>query len=93
MNIEAATRAWPSVDQRSLAGAFNTLSRNAVGFDACAVELTGGTAAVVMCHATAEYVPKVGRQTVRHSSQRWRFTLNKKQDDWTIASGTALNDQ
>jgi hypothetical protein len=91
MDVAQIVQVWPSVDQRAVRGAFRSLSEHHVAFDACALDISEDVAHVT-CHATVEFVPKIGNTARRRNSQQWNFTLKRSGQDWEITAVTATEE-
>ena len=91
MDVREAAAVWPSVDQRMLSSAFQTLAKHRVMFDACTIDIPAEAAdtAVATCHGLVEFVPKVGRRAPQLASQQWRFTMNRVGNGWQIQTAHA----
>jgi len=83
LNARAAVEVWPTVDQKALARAFESLDGQNVSFHDCQIA-TAGVRAEVACTGTARYVPKVGYRGRRPEPHRWSFSLHKANDEWLI---------
>jgi len=83
LNARAAVAVWPTVDEKALARAFDSLDGQNVSFHDCQIA-TAGVRAEVACTGTARYVPKVGYRGRRPEPHRWNFSLHKANDRWLI---------
>jgi hypothetical protein len=83
LDASAASAVWPTVNQKTLAQAFDNIETQNVSFDECRIDV-GGVAAEALCTGTARYVPKVGSRAPRAESRRWRFNLHKAGTGWVI---------
>jgi hypothetical protein len=83
LDAEAVSQVWPNADARALARAFRGLEAQGIAFDACAIQVTGASAAA-SCGGTVHYVTKVGSKEPRTERRRWQFTLGKVRDLWMI---------
>ena len=90
MDVRQVMRLWPTVDQRALADAFQTLDKYRVVINACGFDVDRADTVAATCQATVEFVPKVGSRVSRLASQQWRFTMTRAGDDWQIESANAL---
>jgi hypothetical protein len=88
LDASAAREVWPSVDQRALARAFESLSSQSVSFDDCAIDVRGATANA-SCRGTASYVGKVGSGEPRIEPRTWRFELRRDGEAWKIENAEA----
>jgi hypothetical protein len=83
LDARAASRVYPTVDQRALARAFSHLQAQSITLEDCGVTLAS-SAAQATCRGVATYVPKVGGGA-RHLTREWRFSLARTTDtDWRI---------
>jgi hypothetical protein len=85
LNAGAAAAVWPTVNEKTLAKAFEALESHAVSFDRCQIEVFS-VLAEAACSGRVRYVPKVGSQTPRDEPRRWRFSLRKAGGGWQIDS-------
>ncbi|MGE0703576.1 MAG: hypothetical protein AB7F99_00210 [Vicinamibacterales bacterium] len=92
MDVAAAARIWPSVDQRALSRAFNTLQSQGLDFERCAINVADSRADA-RCRGTLRVVRKVGVSTPLTAEQQWVFTLQKQGADWTIDAVSASRPQ
>ena len=83
LNADAVAAAWPSVNARSLARAFDQLESQRFDFSNCQINVTGSQAEAT-CSGTASFVPKVGNRTQRSESRKWSFSLVRVNDGWII---------
>ncbi len=83
LDAGAASRVWPTVDQRALGRAFDQLDEQTVAFSNCTV-VVSGVRATASCGGTAHYVPKVGNKNPLTQSRHWTFDLRKVNDAWVI---------
>ena len=83
LNADAVAAAWPSVNSRSLARAFEQLESQRFDFSNCRIDVAG-TQAEARCAGTASFVPKVGDRTRRSESRQWTFSLVRVNDGWII---------
>ncbi len=83
LDASSASAVWPSVDEKSLAKAFERIENQNVSFDNCEIEV-GGVDAQANCRGTARYVPKVGSRSPRDEARRWRFNLRRTAGGWLI---------
>jgi hypothetical protein len=82
LSAQAAQAVWPTVDERSLARAFDSLESQQVALGECSITINGTTAAAD-CAVTTSWTPKVGGGQ-RRESRRWRFDLAKANGAWVI---------
>ena len=83
LDAGAAVAVWPTVNEKTLARAFERLDDQDVSFESCTIEV-GGVHAEAACSGTARYVPKVGSRTPRAEPRQWRFILRRASDGWLI---------
>jgi len=83
LNARAVVAVWPTVNEKALARAFESLDGQNVSFHECQIE-TADVRAVAVCSGTARYVPKVGYRARRPEPHRWRFNLHKGGSGWLI---------
>jgi len=88
LDARAAQAVYPAVNQPALARAFDGLQSQSLVFDACDVDVRGGSATVT-CHGSSSYVPKVGSREPRVEPRIWNFTLRKDAGDWKIENARA----
>jgi hypothetical protein len=84
LDVRAATRVWPAVDQRALARAFSHLQAQSITLEECGVTTMNTSAAHARCRGVATYLPKVGRGPMQ-LTREWNFTLARTTgNDWRI---------
>jgi hypothetical protein len=83
LDAGAASAVWPTVDEKTLAKAFERLESHDVSFENCQIEVFSGLAEAA-CSGNARYVPKVGSRTPKDEARRWRFSLRKAGGEWLI---------
>jgi hypothetical protein len=88
LDADAAQTVWPSVDQRALARAFDSLASQELAFEACAFDIAG-PAATARCRGSSTYTPRVGNQRPRVESRQWTFRLRKEAAGWKIQTAQA----
>ena len=88
LDASAASRVWPTVDQRALARAFAGLESQGLTFEGCELSVDGAEAAAA-CHGRARYVPKVGDRDAISQARRWRFRLHRAAAGWVIVQAEA----
>lgn len=88
LDVIAAAEIWPSVDRRALTRAFALLKSQEVAFDPCRIDVRGSSA-VARCQGVARYVRRIGIQNPLEQRYEWVFDMQKKGNDWRIASVTA----
>lgn len=87
LDVGAARDVWPTVDQRALARAFQTLEYQSFTFDECNVNVEARTASAD-CRGWVTYVPRIGSKDPRTVARRWSFALQKPADVWQITQAT-----
>ncbi len=85
LDAGAASAVWPSVNEKTLARAFERLEGQDVSFANCKIEVRA-VLAEAACSGTARYTPKVGGRTPRAEPRHWTFSLRKANDAWLIDS-------
>lgn len=83
LDAGAASMVWPTVDEKTLARAFERLRYQNVFFSSCQIVL-GAMFAEATCIGSARYEPKVGSRATRPEARRWRFGLRKSGGAWLI---------
>jgi len=83
LDAGAAAAVWPTVNEKTLARAFQRLDDQQVSFESCEIEI-GGVHAEAACSGTARYIPKVGSRTPKAEARRWTFILRRASDGWLI---------
>ena len=61
---------WPTVNEKTLARAFERLEDQDVSFENCQIEIAA-VLADAACSGTARYVPKVGSRTPKAEARQW----------------------
>lgn len=85
LDARAARELWPTVDERALARAFDSLASQTVYLQDCDINVRGATAEA-SCRGHASYVGKIGSRETRIESRVWRFELRRDGDAWKIAN-------
>lgn len=85
LDARAAREIWPTVDERALARAFESLASQTVSLKDCEINVDG-TTADASCGGYASYVAKVGSGEPRTQPRAWRFELRRDGDEWKIAT-------
>jgi hypothetical protein len=85
LDPNAARRAWPTVDVKALARAFDRLEKESLELDDCQIALGAGDA-VASCRGRGTYVPKFGNKHVQSQARVWIFKLRRTVDNWQIVS-------
>jgi hypothetical protein len=88
LDANAARDVWPSVDQRALARAFESLRSQELSLQDCEIDVQGATANA-SCRGQAQYVGKVGSGEPRIEPRTWRFELRREGEAWKIANAEA----
>jgi len=88
LDANAARDVWPSVDQRALARAFESLRSQELSLQDCEIDVHGPTANA-SCRGQAQYVGKVGSGEPRIEPRTWRFELRREGEAWKIANAEA----
>lgn len=89
LDVRAARKVWPTVDERALARAFASLASQDVSFDNCNVSVSGPTA-TASCRGHATYVGKIGSRDRRTEARQWTFQLRRDANDaWQIERAQA----
>jgi hypothetical protein len=88
LDASAARVIWPSVDQRALARAFESLRSQQLSLQECEIDVHGATANA-SCRGQAQYVGKVGSGEPRIEPRTWRFELRREGEAWKIAHAEA----
>ena len=82
LDVDAVRLIWPSLDQRALARAFDSLAAQRVALQNCNVDVSGSTARA-NCSGNASWTPKVGGGE-RSAARRWTFDLSEANGAWRI---------
>ena len=85
LDARRAKAVWPSVNERNLEKAFDTLERQEFDLGACEITVEAPRA-LAYCSGTASYTPKVGNRKPRSESRRWTFRLQQNGEAWSIES-------
>jgi hypothetical protein len=85
LDAARAKAVWPTVNERSLERAFDSLETQKFDLGECAISVTMPRA-VASCEGTAHYAPKVGNKKLRTERRRWTFRLQQSGEDWAIES-------
>ncbi len=83
LDARAATRVWPTVDERALARAFAGLESQGITFEACDLSVKGAEATAA-CRGWARHVPKVGERDPISHPRQWTFRLQRTTSGWQI---------
>jgi hypothetical protein len=82
LDVDAVRSVWPSLDQRALTRAFDSLNSQRVALQNCNVDVSGATARA-NCSGNAAWTPKVGGGE-RTSARNWTFDLSESNGAWRI---------
>ena len=82
LDVGAVRTVWPSLDERALSRAFDSLTSQRVALENCTVDINGTTARA-NCTGSASWTPKVGGGE-RSASRRWTFDLSQADGSWRI---------
>ena len=83
LDAGAASLVWPTVDEKTLARAFERLEDQDVSFESCQIEIAAALAEAA-CRGSARYVPRVGSRTGKAEARQWTFSLRKDSGEWLI---------
>jgi hypothetical protein len=73
---------WPSIDQRALSRAFDSLTTQTVSLQNCTIDIMGATARA-SCSGRASWTPKIGGGE-QSATRKWTFNLNEADGEWHI---------
>jgi hypothetical protein len=82
LDVAAVQSVWPSIDQRALARAFDSLTSQHVSLQNCTIDVIGVTARA-NCSGTASWTPRIGGGE-RRAARKWTFNLNQADGAWRI---------
>jgi hypothetical protein len=82
LDVDAVRTVWPSLDQRALARAFDSLTAQRVALQSCNVDVSGSTARA-NCSGNASWTPKIGGGE-RSAARKWTFDLSESNGAWRI---------
>jgi len=82
LDVDAVRTVWPSLDQRALARAFDSLTAQRVALQSCNVDVSGSTARA-NCSGNASWIPKIGGGE-RSAARKWTFDLSESNGAWRI---------
>jgi hypothetical protein len=86
LDASRAKAVWPSVNERNLDRAFDSLEQQQFDLGACDIQVTAPKA-IASCDGTARYTPKVGNRKERVERRQWTFRLQQASTlNWTIES-------
>ena len=83
LDASAASKVWPTVNEKTLARAFERLEHQNVFFSSCQIVL-GAMFAEATCIGSTRHEPKVGSRATKPEARRWRFSLRKASGAWLI---------
>jgi hypothetical protein len=83
LDAGGAKAVWPSVNQRSLEKAFDTLVQQEFDLGTCDIMVLPPRA-LAQCDGSARYTPKVGDKRERTVARHWTFRLQQNGQDWSI---------
>ena len=83
LDAAATQEAWPGVNQRALARAFERLDAQDVSFQNCRINVNSAEASAV-CGGLVRYVPRIGSRTQRVEQREWTFRLRRQDSGWFI---------
>jgi hypothetical protein len=83
LDANATRNAWPGVNQRALARAFERLVEQDVSFQQCRIS-ANSTDASAVCGGVVRYVPRIGRRTQQVEQREWTFHLRRAANEWLI---------
>lgn len=83
LDAGAASKVWPTVDEKTLARAFERLKYQNVFFSSCQIVL-GAMFAEATCIGSTRFEPNVGSRATKPEARRWRFSLRKSTGAWLI---------
>ncbi len=83
LDASRAKAVWPTVNQRNLERAFDSLEQQEFDLGECDIMVLPPRA-LASCDGTTRYTPKVGNRKARTESRRWTFQLRQNADEWTI---------
>jgi hypothetical protein len=85
LDAQSAKAVWPTVNQRNLERAFESLEQQNFDLGACDITVLPPRA-LALCDGSARYTPKVGSRKERTEARRWTFRLSQDGQDWSIQS-------
>ena len=85
LDASRAKAVWPTVNQKNLERAFDSLEQQEFDLGACDITVVAPRA-LALCDGTARYTPRVGNRKARTESRRWSFTLRQTGQEWAIES-------
>ena len=83
MDARSAKAVWPSVNEKNLERAFDSLEQQEFDLGTCDITVLPPRA-LALCDGTARYTPKVGNRKARTESRRWTFNLRQTGQEWAI---------
>ena len=85
LDARQAKAVWPTVNQKNLQRAFDSLEQQEFDLGACDITVLPPRA-LALCEGTARYTPRVGNKKARTESGRWSFALRQTGQEWAIES-------
>jgi len=82
LDVEAVRTIWPSLDERALSRAFDSLTAQRVSLQNCNFDVKGNSARA-SCSGNASWTPKVGGGE-RSAARNWTFDLSESNGAWRI---------
>jgi hypothetical protein len=82
LDVAAVRSVWPSIDQRALSRAFDSLTSQTVSLQNCTIDIIGATARA-SCSGRASWTPKIGGSE-QSATRKWTFNLNQADGEWHI---------
>ena len=83
LDARRAFDVWPSVNEKDLARAFESIEEQELSFDQCRIDVAGAKAEAA-CTGTARFVPRVGNRVAKAQARRWQFAFRKVASGWVI---------
>jgi len=83
LDARRAFDVWPSVNEKDLARAFESIEEQELSFDQCRIEVVG-VRAEAACTGTARFVPRVGNRAAKAQARQWQFEFRKATSGWVI---------
>jgi hypothetical protein len=82
LDVGAVRTVWPTLDQRALSRAFDSLAAQRVSLQNCDVDVSGSSARA-NCSGRASWTPKIGGGE-QSASRKWTFDLSELDGGWRI---------
>jgi hypothetical protein len=83
VDAAAIAKLWPTVDQRALSRAFDTVTSQGIGLESCAIALNGEQA-TAQCRGRHKFVGKANNSVTIASEQQWLFKMRRAGGEWRI---------